>query len=711
MKKLFFTVIITLAALGVLLFAGTAGAQTSYYELKLYNTANKLVTGKDVDLYQGVSKIYDLTESSSIPGVYTHSAVAHGEYDVYVNASAFKSGIWIGAEKVSDVVDLFRMYDPDPDTLEMVGHIKATSFEGDGSKLTGVPGSLLEANDDLELKADADSDQNGDIEFLLGDTVFAAIERSATYGDVSMVIGRRNSAVTTGVGIAAFDPGIQHHSSTSSTLSANWFSSAGNARQAYLQYNSILQRVQMGSASAGNPTGPNIVPVVIAAGGLTYLLIDTTDNVIVQGADANSFVPAGFSSNALQLQTDDTTGTISVAQISGAGARYAFFQVQDILQRILIGSTETGDPDGADLWPMSLIAGGQTVLSLDTLENVVIQGTANDRVAAAYTHDVFQIHADTSVGMQAVRIYDSGARYAGMEIDEINNIVKFVSTETGTAPGDSAYRMVFWVGGAGGNRVEISEDVTEVNNWLALHDVFSLDTDTYDYNEVSFYSYSDQSNNPSWAFGSYRNDLDYPNYGFYIWQYQKSGGDAGAGPTLAINDNGQVGIGTTAEEDHVSKLTVEGEVTSWNPVELAGGAWFGATRDTIDSIIPAISFSESGGDTAYYDLGMFSNAVRVDSVWLDVTTEDTGGDSARCVLGSRQVDFGEAYAGAFTTQNSSYADMGAGNLRTKLRFTTEIALDANHRLILKLYRDNSISNNAAAPIKLAGAVLFGKGLR
>lgn len=617
MKTLFKTVIATIIVM-LFLIAGMASAQdtTSVFELKLYNTQNKLVPGKNVDLYQGVTKKYDLTESASVPGVYS-ATVRHGEYDIYVGGSSWKAGIWIGSNKISLMADQWYF---DGSTAIL----RADTLYGDGSNLTGIAGSVADAPDDLLLNADANEDRIGDIEFVLADTVRGAVKLSTVKNQTSLIIGRYVGSSISGVGAAGFDP-------------------------------------------------------------------------------------------VIQLQVD-STGTISVARVYGAGsgARYAFLQVDDFLNRIVSGSTETGNPPGSDLWPYDLIAGVQTAMRIDTLENTVIQGTANNRTAAAYTENIFQVQADTSVRSGLARIYGSGAgaRIFNIEVDDLNDIMKIVSTKTGTVPGDSAFPMVFWVGSAGGNRVEIHEAQTKINNWLSVHDVFSLDTDTYDYNEVSFFSHSDQSSYPSWAFGSYKDDqVDYPEFGFYIWQYQKSNGDPGIGPALAINDAGQVGIGTAAAEDHVSKLTVEGEVTSWNPIELAGGAWFGGTRDTIASIIPAVSFSESGGDTVYYDLGMFSNAVRIDSVWLDVTTEDTAGDSSRCVLGHRLVDFGEAYGGAFTTQNSDYADMGAGNLRTKLRFTTEIALDANHRLVLKLYRDNSIGNNSAAPLKLAGAVVFGKGLR
>ena len=39
--------------------------------------------------------------------MYFHAAVANGEYDVWVNGSLFKSDVWIGANKVTIVVDHF----------------------------------------------------------------------------------------------------------------------------------------------------------------------------------------------------------------------------------------------------------------------------------------------------------------------------------------------------------------------------------------------------------------------------------------------------------------------------------------------------------------------------------------------------------------------------------------------------------------------------
>lgn len=100
MKKIF---------LILFLLVGLAFSQTSYYEMKLRSaTTDKLVANKNVDLYQDGAKKYDLTESASIPGVYSHNAIANGYYDIYVNGSLYKANIWIGAKKISTIADNFN---------------------------------------------------------------------------------------------------------------------------------------------------------------------------------------------------------------------------------------------------------------------------------------------------------------------------------------------------------------------------------------------------------------------------------------------------------------------------------------------------------------------------------------------------------------------------------------------------------------------------
>jgi hypothetical protein len=89
-----------LITLSVLLFA-----QTSPYGVKLEYPNGSAYTGKDVDLYYaGAGKAYDLTEVN--PGRYEHTAIAHGEYDLYVDG-VNKKTFWVGGEKVSDITDRF----------------------------------------------------------------------------------------------------------------------------------------------------------------------------------------------------------------------------------------------------------------------------------------------------------------------------------------------------------------------------------------------------------------------------------------------------------------------------------------------------------------------------------------------------------------------------------------------------------------------------
>lgn len=505
----------------ILALASVALAQdtTSVFELKLYNTSNKLVSGKDVDLYQSAVKKYDLTESSSVPGVYS-ATVRTGEYDIYINGSSWKTGIWIGSNKVTMATDRMTFHSSGKSTARF------DTLYGYGGNLTGVTGSVLAAPDDLELEGDTNDDRNGSVIFVLADTNRAKLFYGAN-NQTGLIIGRSN-----GLSTAAF-PGIELHT--------------------------------------------------------------------------------------------DTTRSVSVARIygGGTGARYAFMQLDDYSNRAVMGSSETGNPPGDDLWPLDLIAGGKTTMRLDTTSNVVIIGDENDQTPAAYTQNSLQLHTDTTGSILVARIYGggAGARYAILEVSDYDDVVKLVSTKTGTVPGSNAWPLQVWVGGT--NTVTFYEDSTVANEKMII-----------------------------------RADLEKNDY-----------------------------------------------------LDLAGGAWFGATRDTISSMIPCVSFSHSGGDTAFYDLQLPGHAVRIDSVWLDITTESTAGDSSRFVLGAGQIDFGDSYSTSFTTQNSTYADMSTGNVRSRVKFTSSIALDPNYRLLLKLYRDNSISNNAAAPVKLAGAMVFGRGLR
>ncbi len=66
-------------------------------------TTNRLVPGKNVDLYQNGMKKYDLVETS--PGIYSYDGVATGEYDIVVNGNTLADyqGYFIGAKKLATI--------------------------------------------------------------------------------------------------------------------------------------------------------------------------------------------------------------------------------------------------------------------------------------------------------------------------------------------------------------------------------------------------------------------------------------------------------------------------------------------------------------------------------------------------------------------------------------------------------------------------------
>jgi len=248
MKKLLF-------AFCCLLFAGHAPAQnlTSLFELKLYNTQNKLVTGKNVDLYQGAVKIYDLTESSSIPGVYV-ATIADGEYDIWVNASLWKSGIWIGANKVSLVTAMFSIdAGANNDTLVVDGHIQADTFSGDGSGLTGIVGSVASTTGDLILGADSDDNGSGDMRLQIGGSDRFRIYNAGRvyFSDTTLVVGNANLGFS-----ATSASGLEAHEDTTVLVSVNRIYGGGTgSRHAMLLLDDFNDVVSLLSGKTG--TVPN----------------------------------------------------------------------------------------------------------------------------------------------------------------------------------------------------------------------------------------------------------------------------------------------------------------------------------------------------------------------------------------------------------------------------------------------------------------------
>lgn len=344
-------------------------------------------------------------------------------------------------------------------------------------------------------------------------------------------------------------------------------------------------------------------------------------------------------------------------------------------------------------------------------KKVLVVGDANSGSPAGFS-DGIQLHSDTTASIIAARIYGggSGARYAFIQASDFYDEIQVGSSKTGTVPGDTAWPLVFFIAGPGkvgrfdtDGKFSIGEP-SSVGGYLHVNGTALTNGGIRITTPTSGSTASD---------GGYIY-MDGVN-GMVIFNQENSYLALGANNTVvALLAEGKMSVNQALGD---STFSVGGSIEadyilSKNFVEIAGAAWFATTNDTVAGIIPAVSFRQTGEDTAYYDMGVFPHGVAIDSLHLEITTTLTSGDSARFVLGQRQIDFTGAYYGAFTTQSSSYVDLGGtANVRSKLSCTTAIALTGNRRLILRLHRDNEISNNAGGKVKLVSVLVFGKGLR
>jgi hypothetical protein len=150
LTKLIMTMLILLFIINLL----EAQTTTSRFVRIIRNAAGTPQTGLDVDLYAaGGGKVYDLSESGTNPGEYYHTAVAQGRYDLYVGGLIRQANIWVGASKVTTVVDLFDADGSvmDADTLEWPHGVQQTRpFNFGGHYLNAIDfDSLAPAFDSL----------------------------------------------------------------------------------------------------------------------------------------------------------------------------------------------------------------------------------------------------------------------------------------------------------------------------------------------------------------------------------------------------------------------------------------------------------------------------------------------------------------------------------------------------------------------------------
>lgn len=152
--------------------------------------------------------------------------------------------------------------------------------------------------------------------------------------------------------------------------------------------------------------------------------------------------------------------------------------------------------------------------------------------------------------------------------------------------------------------------------------------------------------------------------------------------------------------------------------DISAAAWIGTTSngatDAIQNYVTIKNFDTATAETLTVDFVLPPYWSSVDSVQIDCGTSDTAGDSAQFALVWKAAADGAVLSGAFSSAVTAVRDFGTtAHVRKVLSFTSSISgtgLAANARVIWKLYRDPSVSNDVAADVYVRGARFFGKGI-
>lgn len=300
----------------LLLFYQNAISQTpqttSKFVKVVRNSAGRVVPGLDVELWQDGLLAYQLTESASNPGEYYNNSVAHGLYDLYINAILKVGNIYHGAKKITNVIDRFSVTG---DTLVVDGYIQADSFIGDGSQLTGIVGSVVDAPDDLSLEYDTNADNVGDFKIVRADTIRVGMKLSSVHNQMNFIIGNANNRALAGwsltsVSTAGLEPGLQFHTDTtgySYVVRPYRFTNPNSARYTYMAIDDLNDEAVFGMTETGDPPGTDLWPIVVKIGGTEKIRHNLTASTIIRDTtrvEKLRFQTSGTSGNALIIDSD-----------------------------------------------------------------------------------------------------------------------------------------------------------------------------------------------------------------------------------------------------------------------------------------------------------------------------------------------------------------------------------------------------------------------
>jgi parallel beta-helix repeat protein len=166
--------------------------------------------------------------------------------------------------------------------------------------------------------------------------------------------------------------------------------------------------------------------------------------------------------------------------------------------------------------------------------------------------------------------------------------------------------------------------------------------------------------------------------------------------------------------------TMGGEDLGRDEIEIPAAAWVGtpansAAFDTLGSYLLVQQFDQTTAESLVVDIALPANFESLDSVKVEVGTGDTAGDSAAFAMNVVGIADGESWqpgAGDFGSAFADTLDMGTtANVKKTMTIVGPLPLvAAGDRIIVKMWRDPSISNDVAADVYVVSVVFFGIGL-
>jgi len=163
----------------------------------------------------------------------------------------------------------------------------------------------------------------------------------------------------------------------------------------------------------------------------------------------------------------DTSGVLSMARIyGGSSARIGGMFFDDLSNRFQLLSINSGTVPGGGPYPWTVgYSGFGLHTTFDTTGGMIVGGINNGVIAGDWPGPAIQVHGDTTIGVSAYRIYPGpAARHITVQVDDINDVMRLISGETGTPPGGGLAFPLEIGSGSNYRAIRVYEDSTVIGS-------------------------------------------------------------------------------------------------------------------------------------------------------------------------------------------------------------------------------------------------------